>query len=313
MPATNPRLNLHLLRAFFEVSRERSFSRAAGKLHVSQPAVSRAVRELESQVGLPLLERPGRGARELRLTEAGHALFEHARVIFALERAAVEEIGSRRTQRRGRLVVGASTTVAGYWLAPRLAEFLRDAPGIDVQVRVGNTAFVEQALIDCEIDIGIVEGPVHDPRIEAVHWGDDPMCLAACASSPLGRRARLSAGTLAGQTWLMRESGSGTREVAERFMRAHGIEAARTIEIWSNEGIARAVAAGLGIALLPACVVRELQAMKAVKALRFAPDAPIVRPLYRLELRERPASPLLRRFREVLAVPSRSPPRLARA
>lgn len=302
-------MNLHLLRAFFEVARERSFSRAADALHVSQPAVSRAVRELEAQLGLPLLERPGRGVREVRLTDAGNALFEHARAIFALERAAVEDIGSRRMQRRGRLVVGASTTIAGYWLAPCLAGFLRDAPDIELQVRVGNTAFVEQALIDCELDIGLVEGPVQDERIDAIHWLDDPMCLAASAASPLARRARLSADQLAGQPWLMRERGSGTREVAERFMAAHGIEAARTIEIWSNEGIARAVAAGLGIALLPSCVVRELQVTKAVRPLRFQPGAPIVRPLYRLELRERPPSPVLRRFRDALAAPARKPHR----
>jgi len=294
-------MNLHLLRTFFEVARERSFSRAAEKLFVSQPAVSKAVRELETQVGLPLLERPGRGVREVRLTDGGKALFEHARGIFALERAALEEVGSRRGERRGRLVVGASTTVAGYWLAPHLGTFLEGAPEIDLQVRVGNTAVIERALIDCEIDIGLVEGPVRDERIEMVHWRDDPMCLAASSSNPLAKRHRLTPALLGEQTWLVRETGSGTREVADRFMNAHGIEPAGTIEIWSNEGIARAITAGLGIALLPLCVIRELQAMGAVTSLRFALGAPIFRPLYRVELKERPTSPLLRRFREALA------------
>lgn len=294
-------LNLHLLRTFFEVARERSFSRAAEKLFVSQPAVSKAVRELEAQVGLPLLERPGRGMREIRLTDGGRALFEHARGIFALERAAIDEVVSRKGERRGRLVVGASTTIAAYWLAPCLASFLRDAPEIDLQVRVGNTALIERSLIDCEIDIGLVEGPVHDERIETIHWRDDPMCLVAEPNNPLVGKTRLSPSLLRSQTWLMREKGSGTREVAERILDAHGIDPARTIEIWSNEGIARATAAGLGIALLPQCVVRELQAVRAVAPLRFAAGAPILRPLYRIDLRERPASPLLRRFREALA------------
>lgn len=295
-------LNLHLLRTFFQVARERSFSRAAAKLFVSQPAVSKAVRELEAQVGLPLLERPGRGVREVRLTDAGKALFEHARGIFALERAAIEEVRSRRDERRGRLVIGASTTIAGYWLAPCLAAFLADGHGIDLQVRVGNTAVIERALIDCDIDVGLIEGPVQDERIEMIHWRDDPMCLAASADNPLAKRQRLSAALLGEQTWLMRESGSGTREVAERFMRTHGIDPASTIEIWSNEGIARAIIAGLGIALLPLCVVCELQAMGSVASLRFALGAPILRPLYRVELKERPTSPLLRRFREALSL-----------
>src|SRR5690606_9657738 len=183
------------------------------------------------------------------------------------------------------------------------ASFLEGAPGIDLQVRVGNTALIERALIDCEIDIGLVEGPVHDERIETIHWRDDPMCLAASPHNPLAGRGRLSPALLEKQTWLMRETGSGTREVAERFLDSHGIEPQRTIEIWSNEGIARAIAADLGIALLPSCVVRELQETGMVTTLRFASAARALRPLYRLELRERPASPLLHRFREALALP----------
>ncbi len=298
-------LNLHLLRVFFEVTRERSFSRAATKLFVSQPAVSKAVRELERQLGLPLLERPGKGTRGVRLTEAGEALFEHARGIFALERAAVEELVARSQERKGRLAVGASTTIAGYWLAPYLAELLKDAPEIDVEVRVGNTAVIERALIDCEIDVALVEGPVHDARLESVRWRDDPMCIVASAKSPLARRRGLTAAMLGEQTWLMRESGSGTREVAHRFMKTHEIHPKRVLEIWSNEGIARAVATGLGIALLPLCVLRELQAMKSVSPLRFAQDAPLFRPLYCVELRGRPVSPLVKKFREALSLPAK--------
>lgn len=296
-------MNLHLLRIFFEVARERSFSRAATKLFISQPAVSKAVRELERQLGLPLLDRPGKGAREARLTEGGQALFEHARGIFALERAATEEMRLRVQERRGRLTIGASTTIAGYWLAPYLARMREDAPEVDLQVRVGNTAAIERGIIDCEVDVALVEGPVHDERIEAVHWRDDPMWIAASAGSPIARRRRPGAASLSEQTWLMREPGSGTREVAERFLGACAIEPARTLEIWSNEGIARAVASGLGIALLPACVVRELRAMKAVTPLRVAAQAPMSRPLYRLALRGRPQSPLSRKFLETLALP----------
>lgn len=294
-------LNLHLLRVFFEVARERSFSRAARKLFVSQPAVSKAVRELERQLGLPLLERPGRGTREVRLTEGGEALFQHGRAIFALERSAIEEVRSRVQERRGRLTLGASTTIAGYWLAPYLAELLKDAPEIDLQVRVGNTAAMERGIVDCEIDVALVEGPVHDERIEAMHWRDDPMFIATSATSPLAGIRRPSAALLCEQTWLMREPGSGTREVAQRFMSTYELRPARTLEIWSNEGIARAVAAGVGIALLPSCVVRELQAMKAVAPVRFAHDDPIFRPLYRVELRGRPRSPLWKKFCETLA------------
>ena len=104
-------LNLHLLRVFFAVAEQRSFSRAAESLFISQPAVSRAVRELEHQVDLALIERGGGGAkgrRGIRLTESGQALFEHARAIFAMERAASEDIRARVGLKRGTLAVGAS-------------------------------------------------------------------------------------------------------------------------------------------------------------------------------------------------------------
>ncbi len=371
-------LNLHLLRIFFEVVRQNGFSRAAEKLFISQPAVSKAVRELERLLDLPLLERPAGGPRGVRLTDAGAALFEHARSIFALERAALEDVQARTGRKRGRLILGASTTIAGYWLAPCLAAMLDDAPDIDVRVQVGNTAAIERALVDCEIDAALVEGPVHDERIDVAHWRDDPMCVVARAEGDAARRrsgeaarrlsdddahgrgdlksmltrveggaanqrsgddahsrdgpapavagvaseaatrhtghaayqradpapvpagAEINAATLARQTWLMREPGSGTREVAENFLAAHMVEPARIVEIGSNEGIARSVAAGLGIALLPECVVRELLAIGAVCTIPVALKTPLARPLYRITLRARPLTPLVARWQEVL-------------
>src|SRR5438309_11871436 len=116
-------INLHLLRIFCAVAEHKSFSRAADTLFVSQPAVSKAVRELERQLELPLLERGAAGAKGVRLTANGAALFDHGRGIFALERAAAEDIRARVGLKRGRLAVGASTTIAGYWLPPYAAAY----------------------------------------------------------------------------------------------------------------------------------------------------------------------------------------------
>ena len=151
-------MNLHLLRIFAAVAEHRSFSRAASALFISQPAVSKAVRQLEQQLDLPLLERGAGGARGVRLTESGQALFEHARGIFALERAATEEVRARVGLKQGRLGVGASTTIAGYWLPSYAAQFARQVPGAQLQIRVGNTQAVTAALIGCEIDLALVEG-----------------------------------------------------------------------------------------------------------------------------------------------------------
>lgn len=298
------RLNLHLLRIFFTVAERRSFSRAAEALFVSQPAVSKAVRELEHQLGLPLLERGAGGpksARGVQLTSDGTAVFEHARGIFALERAALEDVQARVGLQRGRLRLGASSTVGAYWLPQLLADFAQRHPQVELQVVQGNTQTICEALIDCRIDIGVVEGEVNDPRIAVQAWRDDPLCVIAGARSPLARKRRLTTEVLSAQTWLMREPGSGTRNVADRLLRDLAIEPQRRIEIGSNEGITRAVAAGLGVALLPVRVVRELLALREVAALKLSGAPKLVRPLWRVELKDRPPSPLVQAFRPVLA------------
>lgn len=292
-------MNLHLLRVFHAVAEQQSFSRAAEALFVSQPAISKSVRELEHQLGLPLLERGGGGGtramRGVRLTEAGQALFEHARGIFALERIAAEEVRDRVGLLRGRLRVGASTTIAGYWLPPYVAAFARCAPGIEIELVVGNTQSVSEAIIECRIDLALVEGPVADRRIVSTLWREEPLRIVAGAQAFGGRR--IDAAMLARATWLVREEGSGTRAVTRALLDQHGIVPARTIEVGSNEAIARCVAEGAGVAMLPAAVVAELVAMKRLREIPFgAGRGGFVRPLHRLELANRPRSPALQAF-----------------
>jgi LysR family transcriptional regulator, transcriptional activator of the cysJI operon len=293
-------INLHLLRIFFTVAQHKSFSRAAEALFVSQPAVSKAVRELEHQLDLPLLERGATGAKGVRLTENGAALFEHARGIFALERAATEDIRARVGLKRGRLSVGASTTIAGYWLPAYATEFCRKFPSIELKIGVGNTQMVCQGLVECEFDVALVEGAVDDPRILATHWRDDRLRIVAHRDAALTRRRKPTLQEVNDQVWLVREPGSGTRDVTEQTMRRHGISPQRQIELASNEGIARAVASGFGIAMLPVCVARELMTLEQVKPVNFPGESACVRPLFLLQLKERPPSPTLRAFCEVL-------------
>jgi LysR family transcriptional regulator, transcriptional activator of the cysJI operon len=293
-------LNLHLLRIFFVVAEQKGFTRAAKLLLISQPAVSKAVRELEHQLDLPLLERGPAGAKGVRLTANGAALFEHARGIFALERAATEDIRARIGLARGALAIGASTTIAGYWLPVYAAEFSRQFPMIELKIGVGNTRAVSQGLIDCEFDIALVEGAVNDPRIVSTHWRDDKLKIVGHPRALVSRRRKPTLRELNDQVWLIRESGSGTREVTERMMREHGISAKRTVELGSNEGIARAVASGLGLAMLPQRVLRELITLDEVRPLNYPSDADLVRPLFLLQLKERPISPVIRAFNDVL-------------
>ena len=115
-------MNLHSLRVFYTVAKLGSFSGAAEALFISQPAVSKALKEQEHQLNIQLIERASKG-RKLTLSEGGQALYDHARSIFAIEKAAIEDIKSRTGLKRGTLVIGTSTTIASYWLPPYLAKF----------------------------------------------------------------------------------------------------------------------------------------------------------------------------------------------
>jgi DNA-binding transcriptional LysR family regulator len=301
------RVNLHLLRIFVAVAEHRSFSRAAEALFISQPAVSKAVRELERQLDLPLIEREIGGTRGVRPTDGGQALLEHARGIFALERAAAEDIRARLGLKRGRLTVGASTTIAGYWLPSYVAAFMAGRPAIELEIQAANTRAVSQALIECRMDLALVEGAVEDPRILVTRWRDEALCIVAHSGSALARNPRPTFADLNAQMWLMREPGSGTREVTERLLSTCGITRARQIIFGSNEGIARAVAGGLGVSMLPARVVKGLFAAGTVKEVRL-PGAPLPpRPLCLLQLKERPLSPLARAFINTLQHPLEEP------
>jgi len=293
-------VNLHLLRVFAAVAERRSFSRAAEALFISQPAVSKAVRTLERELDLSLVERGVGLPKGVRLTDAGVALADHARGIFALEKAATEEVRARVGLKRGRLLIGASTTVVGYWLAPYLNALMKLLPDVDVRVRMGNTDLIAQSLIACDVDLALVEGAVSDPRVESEHWRDDPLQVVVHPGAEFLQRGKPKLSDLDEQVWLMREAGSGTHQVAERIMQENNIRPRRMIEIGSNEGIARAVAEWLGIAILPQRVVRELTAIGEIRSLELPELFLLTRPLFLLQLRQRPMSLLVRAFCQIL-------------
>lgn len=288
-------MNLHLLRIFATVVEQKSFSRAAEVLAVSQPAVSKAVRELESQLDVVLLDR---GGRQFNVSEPGKVLYEYARGIFAMERAAVDAVQSFYSMERGTLTIGASTTIATYWLPPLIARFNQAHPGIRIRVKSGNTQHVAQWLIDCEVDVALVEGPVEDERLESRPWRDERMLLVVPPGSPLSTRA-FSAKALRGVTWIVREPGSGSREVVERTLAELGVEVQRSLEVGSNEAILQSVAAGLGLGMVPQVTAADLLALGRVAEL--APPQALSRTLYRLRLPRRPVSQAALAFEALLA------------
>lgn len=274
-------MNLHLLRIFVCAVEENSFTKAADQLGISQPAVSKAVRELESQLDTLLLERQG---KYFKPNEAGQVLFDYGKSLFAMEREASEVLRAFKNLERGRLIVGASTTVASYWLAPYLKKFSDKHPGVDVQVVGANTESVAQLLLDCKVDVALVEGAVHDERIETRLWRTEEMVAIAPSFESSVRKRELEQ-----QVWILREQGSGSRNVAEQLLLNMGIQMQRTLEMNSNEAIIQAVAAGCGVGIVPKITARDQLALRRVK--RFAlGSGKMERPLFRLRLPHRPLS-----------------------
>tara|TARA_R110000850_G_scaffold277140_1_gene423466 strand:- start:6392 stop:7306 length:915 start_codon:yes stop_codon:yes gene_type:complete len=267
------RLNLNLTRIFYTVVRENSFSRAASALCISQPAVSRAVRELESQLDQTLFER-GSGAvtksGRLRMTASGQVLFDYAREIFALEQAAAKELADRACATRGMLVVGASTTVAGYWLPSLLAKYHQSHPGVLIKVVVANTEAICADLRDYQLDLAIIEGAVEDPLITEEKVFAETLSIVAPPDFKLSADEYFAQSELNRAVWLFREPGSGTRTVTQTLLAEQQIKPTEIIEFGSNEGIAQAVCHGLGIAMLPDVVTAGLIELGRIKLL--SPD-----------------------------------------
>lgn len=292
-------MNLHLLKVFVHVAEENSFSRAAEKLGISQPAASKSVRELESQLDAVLLERRG---RFFEPTEAGQVLLEYGRSLFALAREADEALRAFNGLGRGRLRIGASTTIATYWLPPFLRRFHERHPGVTLQVVAANTRQIAARLLDCQVDVALVEGRIDDARVEVRLWRTEEMIVISPREAPLA-----AAGDEAGlgglqATWIMRERGSGSRDATEALLRRMGAEAGEIIEVGSNEAIVQAVAAGIGFGVVPRICARDALALGRVR--RHVPvSGPIERLLYRLRLPHRPVSPAALAFEALLATP----------
>lgn len=240
-------LNLHHLRVFAAVAEAGSFTRAAAAMRLSQPAVSKSVQELERQVGLSLIERAGRASR---LTAAGETLAARARELFNVETSAEEELRSLRSVDGGSLRVGASTTIATYMLPVILARFHDAHPGVTLRVVSANTLAIARQVLERRLDIALVEGPVTHPLLEVIPWRDDELVLIAHPDSPFARRRKVRVQDLADERLIIREAGSGTREVAERALALHGVKIQAGLQLGSTEAVKQAVAAGLGMAIV---------------------------------------------------------------
>ncbi|MEC5405490.1 LysR family transcriptional regulator [Paraburkholderia sp. MPAMCS5] len=243
---------------FAAVAEHRNISRAALALHLSQPAVSGQLRQLQDEFGEPLYQRDGRG---VRLTPAGEQLASYAARLRETWRQAHAYRDALRGLEHGTLRIGATTTPASYLLPYLIADFHRRYPQVSVHTADGNTSDIVGAL--GSVDIALIEGPVgaHLPPDTAVHaWREDEIVAIMPRSHPLAQSAqdaKIELATLGGEPLIVREAGSGVRQIVERAFAHAGVRMRVALEIAGVEGVKEAVRAGMGIGFVSAMSMRH--------------------------------------------------------
>jgi DNA-binding transcriptional LysR family regulator len=239
-------VTLHQLRTFRAVAHHRNLSRAAEQLHLTQPAVSMQMKELQGELGLPLLEVIG---RRIHLTEAGELLEQYATRILGLVDEAAVALGELRGV-AGRVRVGASSTPGVYLLPEILASYERAHPEVRVHFEVSNSAHVEARVAANELDFGVTGGAVTCSDVRAEPWGEDELVLVVGPEHPWAGAGRIDPAALAHVRLIAREAGSGTRQVYESELHRREVILPTPVELGGIEAVKRAVEAGLGVAIL---------------------------------------------------------------
>jgi DNA-binding transcriptional LysR family regulator len=260
------------LRVFSEVARYLSFSQAAQALHLTPPAVTMQVRELEKHVGMPLFDRSGRA---VALTTVGEYMLVYARKMLATLKDAEDAAARLQKLEVGVLTIGMVST-AKYFLPRLLAEFRREHEGVELKLVVGNREQLVSMLHANEVDIAVMGRPPKELATRAEPFAAHPHVFVAPVDHPLARAGTLPPAALQGEAFILREQGSGTRAALEKFLQGSRTELRVTMEMASNETIKQAVMAGMGLSFLSLHTL-GLELDNQLIALLDVEEAPVVR------------------------------------
>ena len=289
------RATLRQLRIFEAAARHLHFGRAAAELHLSQPAVSIQLKQLETVVQLPLFEQMG---RRMNLTRAGTELAGHARAILARLREADDAIDGLKGISAGELHIG-STTTAVYFVPRLLAAFRHDRPGLKVRLTVKNRELVVRDLVENTIDLVVMGAAPTGLATISVAFAKNPLAIIAAYDHPLARKRRVRLEQLAEETFLIREPGSGTRTTMERVFSAHRFRPRETVEIGSNETIKQAVMVGMGVSFLSLHTTGLELATKQLAVLKMD-GMPVMRDWFIMHRERKRLSPAAAAFKDYL-------------
>ncbi|MDH3639619.1 MAG: selenium metabolism-associated LysR family transcriptional regulator [Gammaproteobacteria bacterium] len=264
------------LQVFHTVARLLSFTKAAEALHMTQPAVTFQIRQLEEYFNTRLFDRTH---NRISLTETGELVFGYADRIINLYNEMDNEVRKLTGDVIGVLVVGASTTIAEYRIPTLLGNFQRQYPDVKLRLKVSNTVGIVHMVENNEVDLGIVEAPVHNKNlILRVCW-EDQLMVVCPPSHDLTKRGSANVESLLEYPFICREEGSGTRDVVEGYLKDHDLnlnDLNLTMEFGSPESIKAAVEAGLGITIISESTLGKELKLGTLSAVPL--DPPMTRP-----------------------------------
>ena len=239
-------LTLRQLQVFASVARHLSHSRAAEELYLSQPAVSMQIKQLEQNIGLPLLEQVG---KQLHLTEAGREMLHYSLTITGQISEMDEVFKAMKGLEKGHLNISVVST-ANYFMPQLLAKFIQAHPKIQVGISVANRDAVIKQLVENVADLAIMGQPPDGTEMRAEVFMQNPLVVIASPAHPLAQAKKIQPYQLANETFLLREQGSGTRGVVERFFTSHRLTLPKHMAMDTNEAIKQSVQAGIGIGII---------------------------------------------------------------
>jgi DNA-binding transcriptional LysR family regulator len=292
---TRRQVTIRQLEVLDAMSQEGSVTAAAGALHLTQPAVSMQLRQLEDQLEISLFEPVGRG---LQITEPGRELAALAKDLLMRIDDFTRAAHELRGVRRGRVRLGVVSTAK--YFAPRLlAQFLKSHPGLELKLNVYNRQNIIDELQGYAIDLGIMGRPPEGAELVGTPFAPNPLAIVAAPAHRLSLRNQLSPEDLEGEPFIVRETGSGTRIAMDRFFADSGVTIRPVMETDSNETIKQAVMAGIGIAMLSLHTVRLELAAGRLVTLRVA-GLPLRRQWFVVHSRLRQLTPAAEEFLQYL-------------
>lgn len=243
-------MNLDYLKTFLTVAEKRSFSKAAEKLKLSQPAISFQIKALEKKYGQPLIDR---STQYLSLTPAGEILLAQAKKILEIEEELEAEISTLSKEIKGQLTIGASTIPGEYMLPSLVSKFKKRHPKVKILIEIGDSLEIIKKLLEQEVDFGFVGATFSNPQLTFKEFLPDELVLIAHPKHPLTRKKSVSLKEAIQFPFLIRESGSGTLKTFQQELEKNGISLKDldiVIELGSTQAILTAVEAGLGLSVV---------------------------------------------------------------